>query len=248
MIYQYHSLDKSYREISECLNVDKSTVSRTVALFNETGTVSKRQYPESHSASRRKLTDVDKLLIIELCIDKPGIYLSELHQALLEEHGTDVSVSTICKYLHEAGFTRQKMVITAKQRSETLRLQYLTDMSVYKDRPGLFIFVDETGADGRDRMRKFAYSLRGKPAVSNKLLFRGQHISAIAAISFDCGLLDCYTVIGSVTGEEFLSFIRKSLVPSIQQFDGTNGTISWHGRLLFSMSETFSCCSDEVRL
>ena len=110
---------------------------------------------------------------------------------------------TICKYLQEAGFTRQKMVITVKQRSETLTLQYLTDMSMYKDRPGLFIFVDETGADGRDRMRRFAYSRKGKPAVSNKLLFRGQLISAIAAISFDCGLLDCYTVIESVTGENF---------------------------------------------
>ena len=59
-------------------------------------------------------------------IDKPGIYLSEIRQCLLEEHGTDVTISTICKFLHkEAGSTRQKMVLTAKQRSESLRAQYL---------------------------------------------------------------------------------------------------------------------------
>ena len=92
-------------------------------------------------------------------------------------------------------------------------------MSVYKGHPDLFIFVDETGADRRDSMRKFGYSLRGQPAVANKLLFRG-HVSAIAAISFDSGLLDCSTVIGSVTGDEFLSFIQKSLVPNLQPFDG----------------------------
>ena len=203
--------------------MDKSTVSRIVALFNETGTVSKRQYPDSHSASHKKLTEVDKLMIIEIALDKPGIYLSEIKQCLLEEHGTDVSVSTICKYLHnEAGFTRQKMIITAKQRSEVLRLEYITDICVYVGHPDLFIFVDETGADGRDRMRRFGYSLRGKPAVANKLLFRGQHISAIAAISFDRGLLNCYTVIGSVNGDEFLSFIRKSLLPCITPFDGSS--------------------------
>ena len=56
--------------------------------------------------------------------------------------------------------------------------------------------------------------------MANKLLFRGQHISAIAAISFGSGLLDCYTVIGSVTGNEFLTFIRNSLVPSITPFNG----------------------------
>ena len=70
-------------------------------------------------------------------------------------------------------------------------------------------------------MRKFGYSLRGKPAIANKLLFRGQHISAIAAISFESRLLDCYTVIGSVTGNEFLTFITNSLVPSITLMSGS---------------------------
>ena len=154
MIYQYYSLRKTCQQIAESLNVDKSTVSRTVTLFNETGAVSKRRYPESHSASHRKLTDVDKLLIIDIAISKPGIYLSEIQQCLLKEHGTEVSLSTICKYLHnEAGFTRQKMIITAKQRSEISRFKYLTDMAVYVGHPDLFIFVDETGADGRDQMR-----------------------------------------------------------------------------------------------
>ena len=46
--------------------------------------------------------------------------------------------------------------------------------------------------------------------MASKLLFREQHISAIAAILFDhSGLLDCYTVIGSVIGNEFLTFISK---------------------------------------
>lgn len=221
MVYQQYSQQKTYQQIADSLNVDKSTVSRTLKLFNETGAVSKRLYPESHAASHRKLTDVDKLLIIDIAISKPGIYLREIQQCLLEEHGTEVSLSTICKFLHnEAGFTRQKMIITATQRSEVLRFKYLTDMAVYVGHPEFFIFVDETGADARDRMRKFGYSLRGKPAVANKLLFRGHHISAIAAISYDRGLLDCFTVTGSVTGNEFLTFVQKSLVPCITSFDG----------------------------
>ena len=59
MVYQYYSLQKNYQQIAESLNVDKSTVSRTITLFTETGAVSKRSYPDSHSASHRKLTDVD---------------------------------------------------------------------------------------------------------------------------------------------------------------------------------------------
>lgn len=52
-------------------------------------------------------------------------------------------------------------------------------MSIYKGHPELFVFIDETGADRRDSMRKFAYSLKGKPAVASKLMIRGQRVSAI---------------------------------------------------------------------
>ena len=47
MVYQKIVLEKSYREIPESLNVDPSTVCRTIALFEETGGMAKRTYPEN---------------------------------------------------------------------------------------------------------------------------------------------------------------------------------------------------------
>lgn len=223
MVYQHYSLCKTQQDIAQHLNVDQSTVCRTLSLFNQTGTVSKRSYPPAHRIAHSKLTEVDKHLILTLAIDKPGAYLDELRQSLLDEHGTDVWVGTICKFLHkEGGFTRQKMVLRAKQRSDVLRAYYISDITVFQKNPRYFAFVDETGADGRDRLRKYGYSLRGKPAVSNKLFFRGQRVNAIASISYDLGLLDFHVVIGSVSGHEFLSFLRNSLSPFLQPFDGTN--------------------------
>ena len=43
----------------------------------------------------------------------------------------------------------------------------------------MFVFVDETWTDRRDALRKFGYSLRGKRATSQKLLVRGQRVSAV---------------------------------------------------------------------
>ena len=51
------------------------TVRRTLALFDVTGDVAKRDYPSSHGSQVCKLTDVDKLLILEMVLDKPGVYL-----------------------------------------------------------------------------------------------------------------------------------------------------------------------------
>lgn len=48
------------------------------------------------------------------------------------------------------------------RRDETLRASYALAVSLYK--PDMLIFLDETGTDRRDALRKYSYSLRGKPA------------------------------------------------------------------------------------
>jgi hypothetical protein len=72
------------------------------------------------------------------------------------------------------------MQITAKQRDEALRASFASELSVYSS--SMFIFLDETGTDRRDAMRKYAYSWQGRPAVAQKLLVRG-HLSSIAIMS-----------------------------------------------------------------
>lgn len=168
MVYQVKVQNLRHREVARNLCVDQSTVSRTVALFDDTGDVKKRKYPSNPGTVN--LTDYDKLVILETVIDQPGVFLRELQSKLESTTGTQVDVSTICRFLHATGFTRQKMVVHAIQRSEVLRSQYLLDMSIFRGHPDMLVFVDETGTDRRDCMRRFGYSLRGRPAVSRKLL------------------------------------------------------------------------------
>lgn len=47
----------------------------------------------------------------------------------------------------------------------------------------MLVFVDETGSNRNDAMRKFGYGLRGQCCIAKKLLVRGQHVSAITAMS-----------------------------------------------------------------
>lgn len=219
MVYQVQGLKKSYREVGECLNVDPSTVYRINALFESTGEVSKKKYPKNKGTM--KLTDIDKLICLELAIDYPGIYLTEIRQQLIDHTGTDVNESTICRFMNASGFTRQKMVTMAIQRSDLLRCEYLSDMSLYQGHPELFVFVDETGADRRDTLRKFAYSIRGKPATVSKLMVRGQRVSAILGMSCD-GILDFTTTTGTTTSQIFQHYVQTALVPYLQPFNGVN--------------------------
>ena len=53
----------------------------------------------------------------------------------------------------------------------------------------MFIFLDETGADRRNTLRKYGYSLKGKQPIDHQLLVRGKHVSGLALISVN-GLLN----------------------------------------------------------
>ena len=217
MVWQKEVLDYTYKDISLNLNVDLSTVWRVVKLFRETGSVSKKVYPRERAF--RKLTAPLELTIIHLVLSRPGIYLREIQEELCETMGAEISPSAICRFLHKVGFSRQRMKLVALQRDKEIRAQFVSDVSIYE--PDMLIFLDETGADRRDSLRKYGYSLRGRPVHSQKLLVRGDRISAIAFMSVN-GFLDCHTVRGTVNTEVFLEFVAKTLLPHLMPFDGRN--------------------------
>ena len=122
-------------------------------------------------------------------------------------------------FLNKNGFTRQRLKITASQRDDFLRMQFISEVSLYdKD---MMIFVDEIGSDRRNSIRRYGYSIRGRPLVSEKMLVRGKRISTISCMSVH-GILDCKTVTGSVDGSAFNDFVQMSLLHHLMPFNGRN--------------------------
>ena len=111
------------------------------------------------------------------------------------------------------------MYTSALQQDEFLRIKYTSEVSAYsKD---MLVFVDETGADQRNTIRKYGYSVRGKPIRNHKLLVRGERVSAIACISTS-GLLDVKVVQGTSDGDTFYDFVAKCLLQNLLPYNGIN--------------------------
>ena len=121
--------------------------------------------------------------------------------------------------VHDQGFSRKRMQVIARQRDDSLRMIYAAEMSLYDAE--MFVFLDETGSDRHNALRKRGYSWRGKPAISHKLLVRGEHLSTIACISVE-GVLECTTVTNSVDGDTFYTFVHSRLLPLLMPFNGKN--------------------------
>ena len=128
-------------------------------------------------------------------------------------------MSTLCTFLHKSGFTRQRLGTVALQQDRLLREQFSSEVSVYATE--MFVFVDETGSDARNKQSRYGYSIRGKPAKNQTFLVRGERVSAITYMS-SAGLLDVQTLQGTATGEVFYNFVQTHLLPHLMPYNGTN--------------------------
>jgi len=167
IIYQRLALDYSLQHVADNLGVAVATVHRIETAFAESGSVGKKKYPEDHGP--HKLTETDELFILGLVLERPETYLHEIQIELQTITGTEVNLSTICRCIHRNGFTHKKLKTVALQRNEMLREQYTDQISIFKKE--MFVFVDETGTDRWDALRKFGYSLEVNEPHSKSFLY-----------------------------------------------------------------------------
>ena len=80
------------KEVAANLCISPSTVQRIFILFQTIGGVSKRGYPSEQA--HRSITKPVEFFIIDLLLEKPGIYLREV-QFELETHAA--RLSHICR-------------------------------------------------------------------------------------------------------------------------------------------------------
>ena len=205
MVWQRFGLELSYKEIARRLNIAVSTAHAICRKFEDTGDVQPAK-PSARLQSRQ-LDDNHERLFLAVIMENPAMYLQELCQ-----HISDVSL------LRCHGFTRKKIRQVALQRNTSSRASFMAQVLLYPR--NFFVWVDETGCDARNYMRKFGYSLRGTRAEYHRLLIRGQRISAVGAIASD-GLTAVELKTGTVNADVFIDFARGTLIPTMQPFDGT---------------------------
>ena len=152
-----------------------------------------------------------------MILDCPTLQLSEIASKVEEISGTVVSTSTLCRLLASYGMTHKKVQHVALQRCLDLRASFVANVFTFSKE--MFVWIDETGSNMKDMLRKYGYVLRGERAVCPRLLVQGQRISSISAMSTE-GILAVELTNNSVNGEKIFDFVCGSLIPEMSPFDG----------------------------
>ncbi|XP_011404819.1 PREDICTED: uncharacterized protein LOC105313243 [Amphimedon queenslandica] len=202
--------------IANFLEISPSTVKRYINKFYRTGDVNGER---KRNGPTQLLGDFEQAVLLRMISNHPGIYLHEIQSKLLNKFGVIVSLATICQSLRYLGCTKQYMHHIALQQSEVLRSKFMAEISLYD--PSMLIWIDESGCDRSNTIRKYGYSLKGHPLNDCHLLVRGIRYSVIPIISMN-GILDLYITSGTINGEKFINFIRYYFMPLLKPFNYSN--------------------------
>ena len=196
------------------------TVGRILKQFEATGDVgsTSRHQERRHL---RALDDTHELFIIGLVLEQPTLQLKEICYKIENTTSVKVSPSTICRLLHRYGMTLKKVRVVAAQRSADLRGHFMAEMMFFRRKT--LVWLDETGSDRRNFLRKYGYSIRGDRAVETCFVSRGERINAIAAISCD-GVVAYQLLKETVNTDNFFDFIRGHLLSELQEYDGESSS------------------------
>ena len=213
VVWQRLGMGMTFRDIAKRLQIGLGSAHRLYRRFTETGDFKKAE--RSSRRHTRKLDEFHELYIIGLLMENPGLYLDEIKLKIKEATTVTVSGSTICRVLQRNGYTRKKILQVARQRCTEFRGLFMAEVLQYPRE--FFVWIDETGSDNRDQIRKFGYALRGLPPVYHRFLVRGTRISTIVAMGCE-GVMIFKMITGTTNGETFFDFIRGSVIPCMQPF------------------------------
>ena len=207
IVWRRLGMEMKFKDIAKELHIAPSTAYRIYKQFKTTGDAELKEKPQFRY-DVRKLNAHYELLIIGMLMQNPCMYLHEICNRIEEVSGLHVAGSTVCRTLQRNGYTRKKVQAIALEWSTQYRGIYQANIShLTADH---FAWVDETGSDARNHIRKFGYTLIGVTPMVPRLLARGRRVSAIAAISTS-GLIGLELTMGTLNGDTFADFVRGTL-------------------------------------
>ena len=216
IVYQRIDMNLTFNKIASNLNVSTATAQKVFTKFELTGHVD----PKSADRSATRCYDEHQELIIGMFMQESSLYLGELCQQIHDITGLDVSPATVCRLLKRYGMTRKKIRQVAQQRCHSLRGAFMAHCLLFKR--DMFVWVDETGANNRDHIRKYGYALRGMTLTCTRQLVCGKRTNAIVGLTASGILASEIITTTTVNGDVFFDYLLGSLLPMMQPFDGSS--------------------------
>jgi transposase len=198
-------------DVATVLGISPRSITRWYKLFKENGNV----LPRQQEAKTARWPDECVLFVSDYVAAHPCFYLEELKESLKTRFPRlkTVSMSTVCRALRfDLGLSRKVLTKRARESVPSEIQSYYDKLQPFYSGPDQLVFIDETAKDGRDVMRRYAWSRRGTQAVVSTPFNRGDRLSVVAAMDVT-GFTAWGTTSGTFDRHKFHEIFRTEIAP-----------------------------------
>jgi hypothetical protein len=158
----------------------------------------------------RKLIHPDCQYLLSLAWHKPSFFLDKYARWLEDNRFLTVSLATIHRSFTQAGISVKKVQKLAAECNPVIRTSFVRRISQYPTK--YLICLDEVSKDDRTYARLWGRSRVGTWVEQYHSFVRKQHLSIVAALALDKGIVAAKVQEGSFTRETFLEYLWDDVV------------------------------------
>jgi transposase len=204
----------SRRQAAERFKVSAASAVRWAQLYSQTGGVG----PRPRGGKSRSPLEPHAAWLLDLTTAEPDLTLEAIVQRLLAGLGLKTSEAAVRRFFKRHAITFKKTLHAAEQDRP--------DVSLARERwkasqasldPTKLVFVDETGANTK-MVRVYGRCRRGKRLVCKTPWGHWKTTTFTCGLRCD-GLVAPWVLEGPMTGDAFLIYVEKVLVPTLSPGD-----------------------------
>eukprot|EP00732_Lithocolla_globosa_P005012 Lithocolla_globosa_v1_NODE_4894_length_1344_cov_6.214119.p1 type:complete len:355 gc:universal NODE_4894_length_1344_cov_6.214119:194-1258(+) len=207
--------------IAQVFGKSEGCISKWVKRYNETGSFSKKN---NTTRAYRRLLEEHREWVIEYIKKDPLSYLQEVSKAFVKEFSLSISSSSVCRILHEAGYSNKVLERCAKDISisEIARFCHELHSLPFALLPDHLLFIDEISTDNRSMLRKRGWFLSGTRPVFHSPFRRGPRISLLTFLGVG-GVVEDFETEGTFDRLLFFEFCKTLLFSPEMKVQGYCG-------------------------
>lgn len=203
-LYGFFYLGLKKSQLAKIYRKDITTITNWIDRYEKSGIISR----ESTVRAPTKFGKEKMMWLLELYDKNPILYLDEAKEKFQSKFGVSISVSYICKILHDNNMSWKTLEVRAMQIKSSEIERFFYELEAIDWDYSNLVFLDEVSMDNRGLIRRKGYGI-----VGQKLIYRGEYIRR-PRISFLCflgqtGILDTYKTEGTFTRLKFFDCCKE---------------------------------------
>ncbi|XP_039452320.1 uncharacterized protein LOC120431249 [Culex pipiens pallens] len=217
-MYGYYCLKLSKVELAKIYGKHPTTISNWIQRYDENQIYTRKE----RERTSLKFTAEERAWIVQLYQSCPVLLLDEAKLRFEHRFNKPISVSSVHRILHMAGFTWKVIERRAVQLRISDVYRYSNDLSLTLWDYHNLVFIDEVSVDNKGILRSKGYSPSGERIIWKGEFVRKPRVSLLSFIGYN-GLLETFSVEGTFTRSSFFECVRNFATSGkVMQHPGVN--------------------------